>query len=119
MATEDPVTVDSDQVIVGTLSSKHHGVGLWPPPSSDPADPLRWPRWVKFLALIAMATFNFVANFAGAGLSVATVMLEIELQKTPQQINSLLTVSRTLLPRTPAQDDGTSAEKPYSSTSSF
>ncbi|KAH6983965.1 MFS transporter [Ilyonectria destructans] len=88
---------DLNQVIVGTPSSQHHGVGLWPPPSNDPRDPLRWPRWVKFLALIAMANFNFVANFAGAGLSVATVMLEMELQKTPQQINSLLTFNFLLL----------------------
>ncbi|KAH7237921.1 MFS transporter [Fusarium solani] len=97
MITGDPVTVDSDKVQVGTPSSKHHGVGLWPPPSSDPADPLRWPRWVKFLALLAVAIFNFVANFAGAGLSVATVMLEVELQKTPQQIKSLMSYNFLLL----------------------
>lgn len=99
MITGDPVTVDSDKVEVGTPSSKHHGVGLWLPPSGDPADPLRWPRRVRFLALLAVAIFNFVANFAGAGLSVATVMLEMELQKTPQQINNLMSVSCALSPR--------------------
>lgn len=83
-----------EQVVIDVSSKHHHGLGFWPPPSSDPKDPLRWPRWVKILALLSMALFNFVANFAGAGLSVATVLLEAQFQKTQQQVNALLTVGR-------------------------
>lgn len=75
------------------LSGHHHGLGFWPPPSSDEKDPLRWPRRVKVLALVSMAFFNFAANFAGAGLSVASVMLGEEFRKTEQEVNALLTVS--------------------------
>ncbi|KAJ9658481.1 hypothetical protein H2198_003633, partial [Neophaeococcomyces mojaviensis] len=47
-------------------SSTHHGIALWPAPSQDPRDPLRWPRWLKLLAIISTAICNFTANFAGA-----------------------------------------------------
>ena len=70
----------------------HHGLPLLPRPSEDEGDPLRWPRGLKLMSLIATSFFNFTANFAGAGLSVATVLLEHEFRKTPDQVNSLLTV---------------------------
>ncbi|KKA27175.1 hypothetical protein TD95_004307 [Thielaviopsis punctulata] len=75
----------------------HHGLSLWPPPSSDPADPLRWPRYCKILALLSTAMFNFTANFAGSGLSVATVVLEMQFHKTAGQVNNLLTFNFLLL----------------------
>ncbi|TKX20868.1 hypothetical protein C1H76_6905 [Elsinoe australis] len=79
-----------DQIVLGS-SSKHHGIALWPPPSTDERDPLRWPRWVKIVAIGAVALFNFTANFAGAGFSVATPVLEAQFQKTATQVNALLT----------------------------
>ncbi|KAF7547180.1 hypothetical protein G7Z17_g7922 [Cylindrodendrum hubeiense] len=82
----------TENVIVDASSKHHHSLGLWPPPSSDERDPLRWPRWIKILALISVAFFNFVANFAGAGLSVAEVIFEMQFHKTAQEVNSLMTV---------------------------
>lgn len=79
------------------LSGHHHGLGFWPPPSSDEKDPLRWPRRAKVLALLSMAFFNFAANFAAAGLSVASVLLGEEFHKTEQQVNALLTYNFLLL----------------------
>lgn len=70
----------------------HHGLTLIPTPSRNPKDPLRWPLWLKHVALLATALTNFTSNFAGAGLSVATVLLEKEFHKTANQTNSLLTV---------------------------
>jgi hypothetical protein len=72
---------------------QHHGLALVPRPSEDPRDPLRWPRWLKIVALGATAFTNFTSNFAGSGLSVATVLLGMEFDKTDGQINNLLTVS--------------------------
>jgi hypothetical protein len=46
-----------------------------------------------------MSLFNFTANFAGAGLSVATNLLEMEFGETSQRVNSLLTVSTVSLGR--------------------
>jgi hypothetical protein len=74
---------------------QHHGLALVPRPSEDPRDPLRWPRWLKIVALGATAFTNFTSNFAGSGLSVATVLLGKEFDKTDGQINALLTVSRS------------------------
>jgi len=74
-------------------STKHHGISLWPPPSDNPRDPLRWPRWLKVLALVTTAFCNFTANFSGAGPSVATQLFEMEFKKTASQVNDLLTVS--------------------------
>jgi len=74
-------------------SAKHHGIALWPTPSNDPKDPLRWLRWLKIVALLSTATFNFAANFAGSGPSVATPLFEMEFRKSAKEVNSLLTVS--------------------------
>lgn len=95
---QDHDKIQHQRVIVDT-STKHHGIALWPTPSSDPEDPLRWPRKVKVLALLAVGLFNFTGNFAGAGFSVATPVLEQQFQKTASQINNLLTVRRILLTR--------------------
>jgi hypothetical protein len=51
---------------------------------------------VKLAALGATAFFNFTANFAGAGFSVATPVLQQQLQKSPSSINNLMTVSMTV-----------------------
>lgn len=91
MARHEQIEAHHQRVIVD-LSTKHHGIALWPPPSSDPKDPLRWPRKFKILALIAVGLFNFTGNFAGSGFSVATTVLEAQYQKTASQINNLLTV---------------------------
>ncbi|KPM38686.1 hypothetical protein AK830_g7880 [Neonectria ditissima] len=82
----------TENVVVDATSKHHHHLGLWPPPSSDEKDPLRWPTWVKILALISVAFSNFVANFAGSGLSVATVLLEMQFHKTASEVNALMTL---------------------------
>jgi hypothetical protein len=66
---------------------------LLPCPTEDAKDPLRWPRTLKLAALFATTFVNFTANFAGAGLSVATPELQAQFHKTPGQVNILLTVS--------------------------
>ncbi|KAK7183732.1 hypothetical protein PSPO01_10068 [Paraphaeosphaeria sporulosa] len=76
-------------------ADRHHGLPLLPHPSEDERDPLRWPRGLKLASLMATSFFNFTTNFAGAGLSVATVLLEHQFNKTPNQVNSLLTVRFT------------------------
>ncbi|KAH7162008.1 aldehyde dehydrogenase [Dactylonectria estremocensis] len=91
------ILFNSENVIVDTSSKTHHHLALWPPASSDPKDPLRLPRWFKIVALLSVASFNFVANFAGAGLSVAEVILEMQFQKSAKEINSLMTFNFLLL----------------------
>lgn len=76
-----------------SASHRHHGLALIPPPSADDQDPLRWPQWLKRAALFATAMTNFTSNFAAAGLSVATILLEHEYSKTASQVNAVLTVS--------------------------
>lgn len=78
------------------IKTRQHGLPLLPPPTDDERDPLRWPRSVKLAALGATAFYNFTANFAGAGFSVATPVLQQQLQKSPSSINNLMTVSMTV-----------------------
>ncbi len=78
----------------GTSSSKyHHGLVLLPPPSDNPRDPLRWPKWIKIAALLATAIANFTANFAGTGLSVAAPALAMQYHKSANDVNGLLSVA--------------------------
>ncbi|TKA49867.1 hypothetical protein B0A49_12905 [Cryomyces minteri] len=72
-------------------STRHHGIALWPPPSNDPHDPLRWSRWLKISALLSTAICNFTSNFAGAGPSVAVPLFQMEFMKSVGDVNSLLT----------------------------
>lgn len=82
-----------EEGIIIAASAKHHGIALWPPPSNDPNDPLRWRKWLKIFAIISVSLFNFTANFAGAGFSVATPVLQKQFHKTANEVNTLLTVS--------------------------
>lgn len=77
--------------------SKHHGLIFVPRPSDDERDPLRWPRYLKLLALAVTAFLNFTANFAGSGLSVATPVLEAQFGRSQNDINGLLTVSNHMM----------------------
>ncbi|EUC41479.1 hypothetical protein COCMIDRAFT_8830 [Bipolaris oryzae ATCC 44560] len=83
--------------IVQTIVAHHHGLPLLPQPSNDDRDPLRWPRKLKLAAFAATAFFNFTGNFASSGLSVAIPVLQAQFQKSPNQINSLLTYNFLLL----------------------
>lgn len=78
---------------VVSRSSKHHGLALWPAPTNDPRDPLRWPRWLKIVAILSTSLFNFSANFAGAGPSVATPLFEQQFERSASDVNGILTVS--------------------------
>lgn len=73
--------------------ARHHNLYLLPRPSDDERDPLRWPRGLKLAALGSTAFFNFTANFAGSGLSVAAPVLQAQFHRSASDINSLLTVS--------------------------
>ncbi|KAI5241796.1 MFS general substrate transporter [Aureobasidium subglaciale] len=84
-------TSDHHVIVALDSSNHHHGIALVPPPSNDPRDPLRWPRWFKIVALVATAMCNFTGNFAGAGFSVAIVVLEMQFRKSASDVNTLLT----------------------------
>lgn len=85
MSRTEPGSPDMD-------ATKHHGLPILPQPTQDERDPLRWPRALRLAALAATAFVNFAANFAASRLSVATPVLQAQFKKSPNQINSLLTV---------------------------
>ncbi|AEO62982.1 uncharacterized protein THITE_2038627 [Thermothielavioides terrestris NRRL 8126] len=43
----------------------------FPIPTSDPADPLNWPRWRKVTCMVAVAWYAFVANYIASSLAPA------------------------------------------------
>lgn len=82
----------TNSTVARLAATKHHGLPLLPQPTRDPRDPLRTHRGLKLAALGATAFTNFTANFAGAGLSVATPQLQAQFGKSPNEVNWLLTV---------------------------
>ncbi len=80
---------------------QNHGLALLPPPSDDPRDPLRWPKWIKVAALAATALANFTANFAASGLSVAAMDVAAKYDRSAHDVNALMSVrgTRLLCPR--------------------
>lgn len=47
-----------------------YGQGLFPVPSDDPHDPLRWPEWKKTTILVICSIYSFLGNAALTGPSV-------------------------------------------------
>ncbi|PNS14336.1 hypothetical protein CAC42_6849 [Sphaceloma murrayae] len=72
-------------------TKKHEGISLWPRPTRNPRDPLRWPQRTKIAITVVVSLVNFTANFAAGGLSVAIPILSQEFQRTPSQVTALLT----------------------------
>lgn len=70
---------------------------LWPRPTEDPADPLRWSRSWKLLAFLSVALVNFTANVSGAGPASLVEFFIKEFRKTPDEvIRGLLAVCNDL-----------------------
>ncbi|KAI1212099.1 MFS general substrate transporter [Annulohypoxylon truncatum] len=60
------------QLYNGNLSQQHLEGGdtvLFPQPSSDPNDPLRWPKWRKHVVFLSICLFSCLNNFSGTVLS--------------------------------------------------
>ncbi|KAL9047001.1 MAG: hypothetical protein Q9214_000309 [Letrouitia sp. 1 TL-2023] len=49
------------------LSTESDIVLIPQPSSSDPNDPLRWPRWKKYLAFRNACAFTFLTNSSNSG----------------------------------------------------
>ena len=69
-------------------AERHHGLHLLPHSTLNERDPLRWARGLKLAALAATPFVNFTANFVGAGLSIATPVLQAHFHKTPKNQQS-------------------------------
>ncbi|KAK4609020.1 hypothetical protein CLAFUW4_14673 [Fulvia fulva] len=64
---------------------------LHPTPNShDPDDPLRWPKWQKYICFFSVCSFAFLTNYAIGGLAPAFYPLSIEFDKTMTQTSELL-----------------------------
>jgi hypothetical protein len=76
----------TDEIKYSTLSQYHseyllqrHGtLDLNPLPSSDPLDPLNWPRWRKNLYLVLYGFHGMMATFISSGLiPIISVMAKL------------------------------------------
>ncbi|KAK5119730.1 hypothetical protein LTR85_007306 [Meristemomyces frigidus] len=63
-------------------------IELFPQPSQSAADPLNWPTWRKYAALVTMGLFSFISNFGSSGLAPALEILEYQLLP-PQSVSNL------------------------------
>lgn len=64
---------------------------LHPTPNpNDPNDPLRWPKWKKYICFFSVCSFAFLTNYAIGGLAPAFYPLSIEFDKTMTQTSDLL-----------------------------
>ncbi|EME38989.1 hypothetical protein DOTSEDRAFT_57289 [Dothistroma septosporum NZE10] len=64
---------------------------LHPTPNpNDPNDPLRWPKWQKYVCFFSVCSFAFLTNYAIGGMSPAFYPLSIEFDKTVTQTSGLL-----------------------------
>ncbi|KAI2470678.1 MFS general substrate transporter [Annulohypoxylon bovei var. microspora] len=77
----------------GNLSQQHLGDGdtvLFPQPSSDPNDPLRWPKWRKHVVFLSICLFSCLNNFSGTVLSDSFFTISQDLQVSIETAAGLL-----------------------------
>lgn len=71
-----------------------HGDGgliLHPKPNpNDPNDPLRWPKWKKYVCFTSVCVFTFSTNAGIGGLSPAFYPLSLQFNKTQHEVSYLL-----------------------------
>ncbi|KAJ9612972.1 hypothetical protein H2200_002913 [Cladophialophora chaetospira] len=77
-----------------TGNGRSHQLGdgdlvLFPPFSEDPNDPLRWPKWRKYLAFGNMCILAFLSNVAAAGIYPAFVQISIEFNTGYAKVTTL------------------------------
>ncbi|KAL4807920.1 major facilitator superfamily domain-containing protein [Aspergillus unguis] len=73
------------------------GLELFPSPTDNLRDPLRWPSWLKLSVVISTSLANFVSNMGGSSLSVAVPVLMQEFQRSQSDVTQLLTFNFLLL----------------------
>ncbi|KAF2000682.1 MFS general substrate transporter [Amniculicola lignicola CBS 123094] len=81
----------------GTVQLHHsnadggNDVVLFPAPSTtDPNDPLRWPKWKKHIAFGSVCAFAFLTNYAIGGLAPAFYILSLEFNRSMTKTSHLL-----------------------------
>ncbi|KAL6712494.1 hypothetical protein ACN47E_000371 [Coniothyrium glycines] len=62
--------------------SSPHLVLVPAPSSTDPNDPLRWPKYKKHIAFASMCAFTFMTNYSIGGLAAAFYVLSVEFNKS-------------------------------------
>ncbi|KAF5593888.1 Mfs transporter [Fusarium subglutinans] len=73
---DDIKEVDTNVATLGHVRLRHidtQEIILVPTPSSDPKDPLNWPRWFKTHTAIAVCLAILMCNFLAAGPTLAIV----------------------------------------------
>ncbi|KAL5333483.1 major facilitator superfamily domain-containing protein [Aspergillus crustosus] len=73
----------------------------YPPPSSDPVDPLNWPLKLKVASLLCMSIYGFLVNFASASIASAFPLLASRAAFDPPvplgDLSSLISVNVLML----------------------
>ncbi|KAH6972113.1 major facilitator superfamily domain-containing protein [Ilyonectria sp. MPI-CAGE-AT-0026] len=73
-----------------------YGLALYPVPSDDPNDPLKWPRWKKNTVLFLVCSYSFLSNGALFGTSVYVNYLAELFRKTPSETSRLVSYPNLL-----------------------
>ncbi|PSN63239.1 MFS general substrate transporter [Corynespora cassiicola Philippines] len=60
------------------------------PSSTDPNDPLRWPKWKKHVAFTSVCAFTFLTNYGIGGMAPAFYILHLEFNKSMTETSHLL-----------------------------
>ncbi|KAK3348616.1 major facilitator superfamily domain-containing protein [Lasiosphaeria hispida] len=68
----------------------HYGQALFPVPSSDPNDPLQWPKFKKHMILLCCALFSFLGNSALIGPSTYIGLFSVEFGVDPNTAAGLI-----------------------------
>ncbi|KIE00041.1 MFS transporter, partial [Metarhizium majus ARSEF 297] len=79
---------------LGNVRLMHHDTNamiLVPTPSSDPNDPLNWPRWKKNYIAVVLCIAIAMCNFLAAGPTIAIVDTAIDFFPDAMKTNSLTT----------------------------
>ncbi|POR39623.1 Putative MFS-type transporter [Tolypocladium paradoxum] len=79
---------------LGNVRLMHHDTKaliLVPTPTSDPDDPLNWPKWQKYYIATVLCTTMAMCNFLAAGPTIAIVQTALDFFPDAMANNTLMT----------------------------
>jgi MFS family permease len=83
----EPITHDAEDGIVHAVKLDPFGNPLYPAPTSDPMDPLNWPKFQKYICITIVCIYYFLFTYHTTAPIPSFSLLQEQFDATYTQVN--------------------------------